>query len=173
MYIASYMYICTYIYTLLANSFPYSCRANDVRTSVAPELCHDYYTFGGSSNNAIYDGDLLPGIPQALNVTLMNISSSTPDHLNHCVELLERYLCHYYFPMCRVNRNEIEPVCSSSCNLLLNDDDCSDLLVTALHIIADHNITLSPDDDMCVMTYRPFNGSGKPSISSDCRSLEG
>ena len=75
--------------------------------------------------------------------------------------------------MCRVNRNEIEPVCSSSCNLLLNDDDCSDLLVTALHIIADHNITLSPDDDMCVMTYRPFNGSATPSISPDCRSVEG
>ena len=165
-----------YLVIWLANSFPCSCRANDATTSMVPELCHDYYTFGNGGNNnniAIYDGGILPDTSQALNDALMIINSSTNSHLDHCVQLLQSYLCHYYFPTCHVNRNEIYPVCSSSCNLLINHDDCSDLLVTALHIIAEQNITLLPDDDLCVMTYRSFNGSASLDVSSNCRSVEG
>ena len=165
--------IIMYIHTQLTISFPCRCRANNATTSRSPELCHEYYTFGNGGNIAIYDRAIPPGITQALHDTLLNISSNTSNYPDHCVQLLGSYLCHYYFPICRVNRNDIEPVCRSSCNLLLNDDNCSDLLMTALDIIAEHNVTLLPDDDLCVMTYRSYNGSGTPGVSSNCRNIEG
>ena len=120
---------------------------------------------------------MLPGITQALHDALMSINSSASmsnySAADQCVQLLGHYLCHYYFPLCRVTmigQNEIIPPCSSTCSLLINNEECSDLLMIALNVI--ENITILPDNDSCIMTHRSFNVSDPPDVSPNCIGLE-
>jgi len=98
-----------------------------------------------------------------------NIFQSDSNNLNPCLDLMEQYLCYYYFPLCNVMTGEIIPVCSSSCALLRNNEDCSDLLEIANEEFEQDNI--SPPGDMCILTYRNFVNT--PRISTNCTSIEG
>jgi len=85
---------------------------------------------------------------------------------NQCVELMKSYLCHYYFPSCNQTTLEILPVCRSSCVLVLNNGDCSDLRVVVNNELA--NIT-SPGET-CLKTHRSFGNP--PPVSGDCAAIE-
>lgn len=118
---------------------------------------------------------ILPGLRQTLHSAFLfvNSSTSTPNNLDQCVQLIEHYLCLYYFPLCRSEDGKILKVCSSTCNLLFNNENCSNLFMNALNYIGEQNITLLPDSDSCATTFRPFVESDQPSVSQKCASIEG
>ena len=86
-------------------------------------------------------------------------------NLNLCVELMENYLCHYYFPLCNQTTGEITPVCRSSCALLANNEDCTELMEIT-------NEKLSQFDSIgsCLQTFRTYSA---PAVSENCLSIEG
>ena len=145
------------------------CLLTKASNSTIPQFCAGFYL--NSFDNAYYNGGTLPGIEEALNYTLETVSNSNNDQ---CAELIGHYLCHYYYPVCDIDHNEILPVCSSSCNLLFNNEECSDLYTNALNLIAEHNVSLVPSNDSCTMTYRSFADSVQPDASEDsCLDIEG
>ena len=87
---------------------------------------------------------------------------------NSCIELMENYLCHYYFPSCNVTTGEITPVCRSSCALLANNKDCSELMNYVNGQLKQHNVT--PPGD-CGQTYSIH--VNPPAVSENCLSIEG
>ena len=111
---------------------------------------------------------MLPGIKQALHHAVLFLHSNMSDNLEQCGQLIGRYLCHYYFPVCNTDGDKIRPVCSSGCNILLNNEECSNMLTDALGLIAEQNITLLPKNDSCAMTYRYFSESDQPDVSQFC-----
>ena len=84
-------------------------------------MCAPYYTPG----NGYFRGNEISGI----HMDLLEISDIFDNEysLNLCVDLMLNYLCHYYFPSCNLTTGEVTPVCSSSCVLLLINQDCSNL----------------------------------------------
>ena len=87
---------------------------------------------------------------------------------NPCVDLMENFLCHYYFPPCNLVTGEITPVCSDSCALLANNENCSMLRKTVDMQLNGNGIT--PINDTCTMTYRHFDNP--PRVASNCTSIE-
>ena len=108
---------------------------------------------------------MLPGLRQALPDT---VNSNVSSRFEQCTQLITHYLCHYYFPLCNSDGDQIRPVCSSSCNILLNNKECSNLLMDTLGLIAEQNITLLPEHDSCAMTYRSYPESDQPDVSRFC-----
>ena len=163
------MHVTTHLYL-------YRCRslnAEDLLTnSRIPESC-DVFDNMGNSDFGYYDEGTLPGIQQVLDDVLMALHSNISGNLSQCAQLIGDYLCLYYFPICYRNNNEIIPVCSSTCNLLFNYEQCSSLLQTAVSLIAEQNITLIPDNDSCIMTYRSFTEPDQPGLSETCIHIEG
>ena len=88
---------------------------------------------------------------------------------NSCVELMENYLCHYYFPLCNLTTVEITPVCRSSCALLLNNQDCAELREITNEQLNQHNVT--PPDNKCLQTHSMYVNSS--AVSENCLSIEG
>ena len=91
------------------------------------------------------------------------------ENLNLCIELVEHYLCHYYFPLCNLTTGETTLVCSSSCALLVNNEDCSELRTIANKELEQNDIV--PPDDVCVQTHSTH--INPPTISGHCLSIEG
>ena len=87
---------------------------------------------------------------------------------NSCIELMENYLCHYYFPSCNVTTGEVTPVCRSSCALLANNEDCSELMKYVNGQLTQYNV--APPDD-CRQTYSIY--VNPPAVSENCLSIEG
>ena len=114
---------------------------------------------------------MLPGIKQTLHDAVLFVNSNISNNLEQYAQLIGNYLCHYYFPVCNMDGDKIRPVCSSSCNVLLNNEECSNLLKNALNLIAEQNITLLPDNDSCAMTYRSFPESNLPDVSQFCHNI--
>ena len=121
---------------------------------------------------------MIPGLRKALNDSynflpyLLNTSESS--HQYQCTELIGIYLCNYYFPFCRMDRDgfEILPVCSCSCNLLYNNEECSNMFIYTLSYLGEQGISVLPDNNSCEMTYRPI-GADHPGESNFCFSIEG
>lgn len=109
-----------------------------------------------------------PGLRQALLDAILPVSSNTSNSFVQCAQLVAHYLCHYYFPICNADGDKIRPVCSSSCNILLNNKECFNLLISALSLIAEQNVTLRPDYDSCAMTYHSYPESDQPDVSQFC-----
>ena len=86
-------------------------------------LCESYYYYSGS--DGYINGSEISGLLEVLQ-RISDTFQSESD--NVCIELMEHYLCHYYFPSCNMTTGEITPVCSSSCGLLINNEDCSKLM---------------------------------------------
>ena len=126
-------------------------------------LCRPYYSPGSGyfSGNEIGD----------VHMNLLHIRdtfNATEYNLNPCVDLMLNYLCHYYFPLCNLTTSEITPVCSSSCVLLLVNQDCATLSGVV-------NRELGPDfvlaDGSCSQTYYSYDNI--PPVSRDCLSIAG
>lgn len=121
-----------------------------------------------------YEEEMIPGLRKALNDTynFWHYHLNTSSHHNLCTELLGSYLCNFYFPFCRMEGDEIFSACSSSCNLLHNNEECSNMLTYTLSYLAEQGITVLPDNSLCEMTHRPF-GSDFPGESNFCFDIEG
>ena len=164
------MYVTTCLYL-------YRCRslnATDLLTnSRIPESCDVFDNFIGNSEFGYYDEGTLPGIQQVLDDVLMALHSNISGNLSQCAQLIGDYLCLYYYPRCNKNNNEIIPVCSRTCNLLFNYEQCSNLLQTAVSLIVEQNITLIPNNDSCIVTYRSYVEPDQPGVSETCIPIEG
>jgi len=132
--------------------------------SQIPRFCCRFY----SASDGYFNGSVISGLQMALN-RVNNTFQSDSNNLNPCLDLMEQYLCYYYFPLCNVTTGEIIPVCSSSCALLRNNEDCSHLLKITNEEIEWDNVSLP--GDMCTQTYR--NYANAPQISTNCISIEG
>ena len=152
---------------------PCRCKLVDANSAIS-ESCISFYT--DNFDNAYYDGGTLPGIREALNHALGTTHdhslSNTSNSRDQCTDVIGHYLCHYYYPVCDLDHNEILPVCSSSCNLLFNNEICSELFMNTLALIAEQNITesLLPSNDSCANTYHKFD---QPDESDACLVIEG
>ena len=101
--------------------------------------------------------------------TIDDISSELSTRNGPCVDLVLRYLCYYYFPVCNQTTGVVAPSCTSSCNLLVNNQECSDFLAEARMRIDQISIPI-PDPD-CQMT---FHTEGQPDeVSDNCIAIEG
>ena len=78
---------------------------------------------------------------------------------------MENYLCHYYFPLCNQITGEITPVCRSSCALLANNEDCTELME-----ITNEKISQFDSIGNCLQTFRNYSA---PAVSENCLSIEG
>ena len=124
-------------------------------------MCEKYY----SGSDGYINGSEISGLQEAMqriSDTLQNESDNT------CIELMESYLCHYYFPLCNLTTGEITGVCQSSCHLLINNEDCSELVKITNMQLQQYNIT--PHHE-CLQTHRMF--INPPALSENCLSIEG
>ena len=125
-------------------------------------LCERYY----GHSDGYFSGNEITGLQEALH----KISGTFQSELdNSCIELMENYLCHYYFPLCNMTTGEITPVCRSSCALLLNNQDCAQLREIADEQLKQHNVT--PPGDKCLQAYSTYVNSS--AVSENCLSIEG
>ena len=135
MYIHTYMCnVATYVSILTAVTFIllHRCLLFNENNSITPEVCNQFYISG----IGYFDGGMLHGIREALNSTyhhLVTYSNTSSIH-DQCFQLMGNYLCYYYFPLCNT---AIFPTCRSSCNLILNNEECSSLLMYALSLLED------------------------------------
>ena len=150
----------------------YRCKHFSQRNStVISKFCDKYYV--ENFDDSYYDKDEVPGIKEILNDGLFAGYSNASNDFYQCTELISHYLCHYYFPVCDMDHDEILPVCSFSCNLIFNNEDCHNLFTNALDLIVEQNITILPSNESCTATYHPFTGSDKPEVSDFCLDIEG
>ena len=126
-------------------------------------LCERYYSY--RDGYFCGTGPGITGLQEALHM-INGTFQNEPD--NSCIELMENYLCHYYFPLCNVTTGEITPVCRSSCALLLNNQDCTELREIANEQLNQHNII--PPDNKCLQTYSMYVNS--LAMSESCLSIE-
>ena len=148
------------------------CRVFNSTSFTIPRSCESFYS--GDTVVAFSDSGMPPDIVEALDDALLAIHLNASDN-NHntCVQLIENYLCHYYFPICRMDDNAVIPVCSNSCNLLLNNQVCSKLLMDTLSYIAEKNITVLPDSDSCAVTHCYFSEPNNAAVNDSCLGIEG
>ena len=124
-------------------------------------MCDGFY----SGSDGYINGSEISGLPEALQTISDTFQNET---YNTCIELMESYLCHYYFPSCNMTTGEITPVCKSSCGLLINNEDCSKLVEITNIQLKQYNIT--PHHE-CLRTHRTF--INPPALSENCLSIEG
>ena len=141
----------------------YRCLSTNSNNSDFVGLCQTYY----SPENGYYSGSEISGLQMAL--PRINDIFHDQHNDNPCVDFLLNYLCHYYFPQCNLTTGEITPVCSSTCALLANNEDCADLGEIANEELEINNIP-SPNDS-CFQTFRSYNTP--PTVSEGCLSIEG
>lgn len=147
----------------------YLCRCvspNDDNTTDFPGLCKTYYDHGyGYLNESV----------NHFQSTLWRINKrfQTENNSNPCVDFMLYYLCHYYFPLCNLTTGEVTPVCSSSCAVVKNNEDCS-----ILKEIVYEELELDGEDDisalsgtLCLQTHRSY--VNMPPISENCLLIKG
>ena len=134
---------------------PYRCVSPSSSDDDFGILCKRYY--GGS--DGYINGSEISGILEVL----QEISNNESD--NTCIQLMENYFCHYYFPSCNLTTGKITPVCKSSCGLLRNNEDCSKLVE-----VTNMQLKHTPLHD-CLQTYHMFINLS--ALSENCLSIEG
>ena len=140
-----------------------------------PLSCEKYYNVTGLSSNGNINKSLsfFPGIRQAIDGLLNNTPSTSENH-DSCVQLIQRYFCDYYFPLCNVDTGVITPVCESSCNLLFNNEACFNLLMNAISMIHQQGISVAPSDISCEDTFLPLISTTEDDDDSEeCTIVEG
>ena len=151
----------------------YRCSPFVERT--VPLSCKKFYNVTGIPSKGNINGSLsiFPSIRQAIDGLLNNTSSTSKDH-DSCVQLVQRYFCDFYFPLCDVSTGVITPVCESSCNLLFNNEVCFNLLLNATSMIRQQGISLVPSDISCEDTFLPLILTTEDDDDSEeCTSIEG
>ena len=99
-----------------------------------PRFCRRYY----SDSEHFINGSIESGLQVQVLGEINGIFQNDSYNLNLCVELMENYLCHYYFPLCNQTTDKITPVCRSSCGLLRNNEDCTELMEITNGKLNDH-----------------------------------
>ena len=141
------------------------CRCVSLNNTISdlPGFCRRYYDDSEHLNGNI-ESDLQAQILIEINGIFQNDSYS----LNLCIELIENYLCYYYFPLCNQTTGEITPVCKSSCTLLVNNADCFELIkITNWKLSQSNSLTIGN----CLQTFRNYGSA--PAVSENCLSIEG
>ena len=127
-----------------------------------PGFCRKYY----NDSEHYINGSIESGLQVVLN-EINDMFQSDSYNLNPCVELMENYLCHYYFPLCNQTTGEITPVCRSSCALLANNEDCSELMME----ITNEKLNQFDSIGNCLQTFRIYENAS--AVSENCLSVEG
>ena len=149
---------CLFVYQCV-----YTCRCVSVNGNTNPiGFCSSFY----SSKDGYVNGSEISGLQTALQ-TINNMFQDDID--NPCVPLMLQYLCHYYFPVCKLTTGEIIPVCRNSCALLENNKNCSELRKIANSELEVKNIVLPSDS--CLQTYHSY--ANYSVLSEDCLLIEG
>lgn len=93
-----------------------SCKK--LSNSDVPTFCEDIF-----KNNTLYHYQSnLSDLSYLLNMTSLQIQSS-------CLNLMRRYLCYAYHPVCDMETGDVVQFCNNSCEQLNNDPVCSDLIL--------------------------------------------
>ena len=144
----------------------YRCLLSTDRANDLVRVCRNYYTSGSGYFNATNKSEIDEAL-RAVNMTFQNNNNRD----NPCMDLMMNYLCHYYFPSCNVTTGEVTPVCSSTCSLLSNNEDC-----VVLRRIADMRIeeqAVDPPSDSCSVTYLVDDDDPPPTATDNCLAIEG
>ena len=128
------------------------------------DMCERFYGDG----DHYFSGSPLNGFTQVFSRIH---SAFLREHNNQCIDLMENYLCYYYFPLCNPDNNEIIPVCSRSCVLLRNIGDCHHLRMIADGELANNSV--DPPDNTCAVNYHSYVDSVAVILSESCYSIEG
>ena len=127
-----------------------------------PGSCEQYYD---SDNNEGFFNDTYK-----IQRTINNITGSFRARGGQCVDLILHYLCYYYYPVCDLATGVVMPSCVSSCNLLVNNEDCSDLLEESIVILNQLSPSVPAPEYDCALTYDTL---GEPiRISEQCKEID-
>ena len=146
--------MCVYLY--------YRCVSSNNTSDNLPGFCRRYYDLEEYLINGSLNIDLRRSLGR-----INDMFQSESYNLNPCVELMENILCNYYFPLCDQITGEITPVCRSSCALLANNVDCTELM----EIVNDELSEVADSPGNCLQTYRDYDNL--PAVSDNCVSIEG
>jgi len=126
-----------------------------------PFSCEQYYSQDDGFFNATVRG--------MVRRTLDEISIELSMGNGPCVDLILRYLCYYYFPVCNQITGVVTQSCTNSCNLLVNNQTCLNFLRDASMRMEQVGI-LAPDTD-CQMTFATVELPDE--VSDNCIAVEG
>ena len=127
--------------------------------------CMTYYDRDDGFVNATLRG--------ALRMALDNIAESELRTGSSCVDMVQQYLCHFFWPVCNVTNGEVIPVCSDSCVSLFNNEECFVALTNAIEALQEsiRDNSLSLPSESCDTTTRKLMESHIE--SEDCIEIEG
>ena len=127
--------------------------------------CMDYYDQDDGFVNATLRGAVRMTLDMIIEANLLTLSS--------CADMVQQYLCHFYWPVCNVTNAEVIPVCSESCVSLFDNEECFMALTNAIEMlqgsIRDNSLSLLPES--CDTTTRELMESHIE--SEDCIVIEG
>lgn len=132
-----------------------------------PRSCNNVEFY--DNDDAVFNGSQNNRLRRALDTTFDTLNAESASN-SECVEPVQQYLCHYYFPLCNMTTGEVIPVCNNTCKLLFDNNDCSDLLILASQELSTHNVPVP--DQSCSRTHQPFI-MNPPSISHKCTDIKG
>ena len=147
------------------------CRCVPFEERIVPKSCNmgkvfnvdDPSAYGNINESEIF----APRLKRALDDLLIGTSSESEDH-ESCVQLIREYFCGFYYPLCDLETGIIFPVCSSSCNMIFNNEHCSNLLMDAIRTMEQQNITEVPSGESCEETFVPLTNTPEPAVSHEC-----
>ena len=147
------------------------CRCVPFSEGIVPMSCEmgkvfnvdDPSAYGNINENEMFP----PHFEQTLDNLLIGTSSESEDH-DSCVQLIREYFCGFYYPLCDLETGIIIPVCSSSCNMIFNNEHCSNLLKDARRTIRQRNVNVLPSGESCEETFTPLTNTPEPAVSHEC-----
>ncbi|XP_065911219.1 uncharacterized protein [Dysidea avara] len=93
---------------------------------------------------------------------------STTHNDSGCVDYALNYLCYFYYPVCSLTTGVVSYTCTSSCGLLVNNQNCSDILSLASNRLENNNFP-EPEAD-CERTSR--TPETPMVVAEECISIE-
>ena len=76
-------------------------------------------------NSTLYHHrDSLDDIDSSFLLNITSLQTRSP-----CLDLMKRYLCYYYHPVCNTETGDVVEFCTSNCEVLNEDSSCSDLVI--------------------------------------------
>ena len=126
--------------------------------------CRNYYASDSGYFNTTTNKDDIDEALRRINSRFQNEDNSD----NPCTDLMLNYLCNYYFPSCNLMTDEVTPVCSTSCALLANNEDCVDLRENIVDVQLED---IGPPSDSCSQTYQVDDPP--PTVTANCLAIEG
>jgi len=145
------------------NSFFLSCvKAITPMTGLA-DSCMGYY----DQNDGFINGTLWRMIRRTFDDIEVDLREEP------CADMVQQYLCHFYWPVCDLTNGEVIPVCSDSCTSLFNNEECYSTLTTAIGTLQEEirDDSFSVPSESCNTATRKLMESHIE--SADCISIEG